>query len=107
MTFDQYAHRGETYIMCTDSNGNVFFRPEIRGRRRRGKRQGRNRWKGHSYRSDFRHQRRFMGHKGYIPDWFIDLFDSVWDRMKLIWITAIASPILFLKLPLVLELFQP
>ena len=107
MRNDQYTPRGETYFMCTDSSGNVFFRPAQTGWKHRGRGRAHNRRTRHSYQGGFRYRRGFMGHKGYIPDWFMDLYESVWDRMKLIWITAIVSPILFLKLPLVFQMFQP
>ncbi len=111
MRNDQYTNsQGETYVYREDLSRDGFYRPlaivvnEDSGARRSSWRKPR------SYRSysSRRRQPRFWNYKGYVPYWFQDLCESVMDRVKVVLITAIISPILFAKLPALLSvLFQP
>jgi hypothetical protein len=108
MSDDQFTYRqGETYVLEGDSNRTRDHRPlvfEVRSESQGQRYQGR----PSSYRSYSVPRRRFWNYKGYVPNWFQDLCDSVWDRFKLIAITAVASPIIVAKFPALFRaLFQP
>ena len=110
MRDEQFTNRqGETYVLGEDFSKDGPYRPLVM------QGDGRKQWQPYkrnsgSYQSysSRRHQARFLNYKGYVPYWFQDLFESVWDRIKLIAITAIISPIVFEAMPVLLKaLFQP
>lgn len=109
MQIEQYTPRGKTYVLGEDLSRDGAYSPlvvEVENRSR-GKQYRRYSipYRGYSSR---RYQARFWNYKGYVPYWFQDLCESAWDRMKLIAITAIVSPIVVAHLPALLrEIFQP
>ena len=110
MQNDQFTNRqGETYVLEQDSIETRDRRPLViqgDGGRQRQPYRGNSR----SYRSysSPRGRRPSGNYKGYVPYWFQDLFEHVWDRITLIAITAIGSHIVFVELPVALRAFyQP
>lgn len=118
MNYDQYTRtKGETYVLEEDITRDGFRRPVViemnRGRGRKG-----DGYQWRSYRSDYwnRHEDPdFKNYVGYMPDWYrrfrkheVIRQAEKWKQRKLLVVTALVSPILFAKLPLVLSLlFQP
>jgi hypothetical protein len=110
MRSDQHTYRqGETYVLGEDFSTEDAYRPIVlrASGRKRGQRYRGNSGFNRSY--DFRRRSpRFWNYKGYVPYWFQDLCESVWDKMKLIAITLIVSQVLSAYLPTVLRAFlQP
>ncbi len=109
---EQYTRpKGETYVPEVDFSRDGFPRPKAIVIVKRGGGHGGYRRSQDYYGSDGFRQKskgKFWNYKGYVPYWFQDLCEAIWDRLKLIIITAIISPILFEKLPILLRfLFQP
>ena len=105
MKYDQYTRtKGEAYVLGEDITRDGFNRPVVI-EMNRGGRGGGNQWR--SYRSDYWSRRNdpdFGTYTGYVPQWYRNFRRHRMDRWKLIGITALVSPILFAKLPVVIRL---
>lgn len=110
MRNEQYTSQGETYVLGEDFSRDGFRRPVViqvkTGRGGRGGDGNSSFYQSKSWPS--RNDPPFGNYKGYVPDWYRKMREHKVDRMKLIGITAIVSPIVVAKLPLLFQLlFQP
>ncbi len=108
MQNEQDTAKGETFVMEEDPSRKGYYRPLAI--RRGDERSSRNRGGWSSNRSYYqpRSNSKFGTYRGYIPYWYRDLKEHQWDRWKLIGITALVSPVLLAKLPMLLKfLVQP
>lgn len=110
MRNEQYTSQGETYDSGGDFSRDGFRRPVIiqvkteRGGTGGGGYSGFYPSKSWPSRND----PPFGDYEGYVPQWYRKLRKHRVNRIKLIGITAIVSPIVVVKLPLLFQLlFQP
>lgn len=110
MKDEHSAAKDETYVLMRDpdSNGQYIPVPITVGKRRR--RRSIERY-GRPYRDNRARSRCFVklfGQWFFIEPWLVKLCSVTWDRLKLFSITAVASFILGLKLPVLLRfLLEP
>jgi hypothetical protein len=111
MRNEQYTSaNGETYVLGEDFSRDGFRRPVVIQVKteREGRGGGSNPGFYQSRSWPNRNDPPFGSYEGYVPQWYRKLRKHKVDRMKLIGITAIVSPIVVAKLPLLFQLlFQP
>jgi hypothetical protein len=104
MKNDQYAAKGETFVMEEDPSKNGFYRPLVI----REKVERRGRWGSNRSYSLPSRDTSFWDYDGYTPYWYQNMRKHNRNRWKFLAIVLIVSHVLNAKLPALLSvLVQP